>query len=37
MKRKFTHEEIIVTSVIIVTTSSLVYFLGLLVYNVITL
>jgi len=36
MKRKFTHEEIIVTSVIVTMCASMVYLFGLLVYNVVS-
>ena len=36
MKRKFSHEEIIVTSIIVTMCTSMVYFFGLLVYNVVT-
>ena len=36
MKRKFSHEEIIVKSVIVTMCASMVYFFGLLVYNVVT-
>ena len=36
MKRKFSHEEIIVTSVIVTMCASMVYFFGLLIYNVVT-
>jgi len=36
MRRKFTHEEIIVTSVIVTMCASMVYFFGTLVYNVVT-
>ena len=36
MKRKFTHEEVIITSVIVSMFASIVYVLGMLIYNVTT-
>jgi len=36
MKRKFTHEEVIITSVIVSMCASIVYVLGMLIYNVAT-
>jgi len=36
MKRKFSHEEIIVTSLLITMCISMVYVFGLLIYNVVT-
>jgi len=35
MKRKFSHEEIVVTSVLVVCTSSFIYCLALFIYNII--
>ena len=35
MKRKFSHEEIVVTSVILAMCASMVYVFGLLIYNVV--
>ena len=35
MKRKFTHEEIVVTSVLVIVFTSMSYCFGALIYNVI--
>ena len=36
MKRKFTHEEIVVTSILVAMCASVMYAFGALVYNVVT-